>query len=118
MNILDKITAWAENSYVDEVLILALIIVLIETFAQINIKSSEIGTYKFIIGLLFYTILGFVLHYSYHKFDLGKINVIWSCCSIIIALTIGYLLYDEVMSTNKIISALLALSAIIVLSNE
>lgn len=42
------------NSIVDEILLLALLIAFIESCAQNTIKTSDHGTFKFILGLLIY----------------------------------------------------------------
>lgn len=111
-DIINNIKTWMENSIVDEIILLAIFVAFVESFAQNTIKSSEHGSLKFILGLAFYMIVGYILHYAYHKFPLGKMNVVWSCISIILAMFIGYLFYDEPMNNWNISSIVLAIAAV------
>lgn len=110
--ILDKIHDWADKSVVDELLFFALLIAIVETCAQNTLKNSEDDNNKYIIGLIIYAFVGYLLHYTYKNFPLSKVNVIWSCLSIIIATTLGYLIYNENMNNLRILSILLALGAV------
>jgi len=112
MSFLDKIKQFTDNSIVDEIIILAIIVVIIETFAQNTLKNSDNGSITFILGLTFYMIVGYVLHYAYHHVPLSKLNVTWSCMSIILAISIGYFLYDEKLDINSFISVIFALLAV------
>lgn len=106
-NILDKLYKWSKESVVDEILIFAALIALIETYAQNNLKGGTL-----IVGLIFYSMVGYVLHFAYDKFPLSKINVTWSCLSIILAAGLGYALYQEPLDKWKIMSVISALCAI------
>lgn len=109
-----RYNTWAEQSIVDEVIIIAVIIAVVEAVAQNFLKTSDDNNrVKFLFGLSFYVIVGFLLHHAYHKFDLSKVNVTWSCLSIILATTLGYFLYQENLSWKNIVSVVLALLAII-----
>lgn len=110
--LLDKIHDWADKSIVDELLVFAVLIALVETCAQNTLKNADSGSYKIIIGLLIYIMVGYVLHYTYKNFPLSKVNVIWSCLSIIIATSLGYIIYNENFNTLKLLSVLLALGAV------
>lgn len=109
--ILEKIYKWSKESVVDEVLIFAAIIALVETYAQTNLKQQgKVGV--FIVGLVLYSLLGYILHFAYDKFPLSKMNVIWSSISIILAAGLGYVLYQEPLDKWKILSVVAALFAI------
>jgi multidrug transporter EmrE-like cation transporter len=112
MSILEKVKHWSENSVVDEILIVAIVVALVETTAQNTIKTSEHGSIKFMIGMTVYMGVGYLLHYAYSKFPLGKMNTVWSCISIVLGLGIGYLAYGEKITTNTVVAAALALGAI------
>lgn len=101
-----------ENSIVDDIILLAIIIAIIESIAQNTIKTSEHGSLQFMVGLSFYMIIGYILHYGYHKFALSKLNTIWSCISIILAIGIGSSLYDEPVNKWTIMSIILSIGAI------
>lgn len=113
MSFVQKIQYFMDNSIVDEILVVALVIAIAESIAQNNIKNSDHKSLLFIIGLSFYMVVGYLLHYAYHKFPLGKINVIWSCVSIILAITLRYLLYDEPFNIWYVLAIMFAISAII-----
>lgn len=106
-NILDKLYKWSKESVVDEILIFAALIALVETYAQTNLKGDTL-----MVGLIFYSMLGYILHFAYHKFPLSKMNVTWSSISIIIATALGYILYQEPLDKWKILSVVSALFAI------
>lgn len=111
MGILDKIHEWADKSIIDELLVFAVIIVLIETFAQNTLKTSKSNT-QFLIGLVIYAMVGYVLHYTYKNFPLSKVNVVWSCLSIVIATGLGYVIYQENINSLKLLSVLCALGGV------
>lgn len=110
--LLNKIKEYTDNSILDEIIILAIIVAIVESFAQNTLKNSDHGSIKFLLGLSFYVLVGYVLHYAYHNVPLGRLNVTWSCLSIILAVTIGYFIYDEPFNKYTIISLLFAFSAI------
>lgn len=111
--ILDRIHDWADKSIVDELLVFAVLIAFVETCAQNTLKNAgDDSDHKYIIGLVIYVLVGYLLHYTYQNFPLSKVNVIWSCFSIIIATTLGYLVYNENINSLKILSVILALGAV------
>jgi multidrug transporter EmrE-like cation transporter len=104
---------WSEESILDEVIIIAIIISLCEAFAQNYIKNSESNVhFKMFVGLTFYIVLGFLLHHAYNNYELSRVNVVWSCISIITATVLGYILYNEHISFNNIISVIAACVAV------
>jgi multidrug transporter EmrE-like cation transporter len=110
--VLDKIHNWADKSIVDELLVFAILIAFVETCAQNTLKNTKNSEYKYIIGLIIYALVGYLLHYTYQNFPLSKVNVVWSCLSIIIATMLGYLIYNESMNSLKMLSVVLALGAV------
>lgn len=112
MSWFDKLKKFCENSIVDEIIIFAMIAAIIETIAQNSLKNSHYGSIYLILGLLFYVFVGYFLHYAYHHVALGRLNVTWSCISILIAFIIGYYLYDEKINKYNILSVIFALFGI------
>jgi multidrug transporter EmrE-like cation transporter len=111
--ILDKLHVWADKSIVDELLFFAVLIAFVETCAQNMLKNTDKDDdVQYIVGLFVYAIVGYLLHYTYQNFPLSKVNVIWSCLSIIIATSLGYLVYNENMNNLRILSIVLALGAV------
>jgi drug/metabolite transporter (DMT)-like permease len=107
--LLDNIHKWAEKSIVDEIIIFAVMIAIVEACAQNTLKNKNS---KYMIGLGIYIFVGYLLHYTYQNFSLSKVNVIRSCFSIIIATTLGYLIYDESINSLKVLSVILAIGAV------
>jgi multidrug transporter EmrE-like cation transporter len=111
MDFLTSLDKWAQETIFDEILIFALLISFFETFAQNTLKMGKSKT-AMMIGLIGYTFVGYILHYSYSKFPISKLNVIWSSMSIILAIILGYSLYDESINFFKLMSLFFALLAI------
>lgn len=112
MQLFNNIKNWAKNSIVDEILIFALMIAIIENIAQNTIKSSKQNSLKFFLGILFYIFVGYLLHYTYNNYSFSMLNTIWSCISITLAILIGYMFYDEPINTWKILGMISAIMAI------
>ena len=92
----------------------AIFICIMEALAQNSLKQSVMHKSDgiFIIGLVFYMGVGYLLHRAYHTIGLGQMNLVWSCMSIIVALSAGYLLYDEPFNRYTLLAVLFALAAI------
>lgn len=107
--ILDSIV---KNSVVDEIIIVVLLIATVEAVAQNTIKQSHPESVNLLFGLFAYILVGYLLHYAYHKYPLSKINVMWSALSIVLAAFFGYILYDEPLSGKFMLAVVFALLAI------
>lgn len=118
MILYDKIKKWMDNSIIDELLFIIILLAIVETLAQNSLKNGSNGSILFFIGISFYIVIGYLLHYAYHNFPLSKVNVIWSCGSIIIATLLGYTLYDEEYSVKSIFAVVFALAAIFLSYNN
>ena len=112
MQLFDNIKNWAKNSIVDDILIFALIIAIIENIAQNTIKLNEENSFKFFIGIFLYVFIGYLLNYTYNNYSFGILNIIWSSISIILAILIGYMFYDEPINIWKILGLISAIMAI------
>lgn len=112
-NVIKNVQNWMENSIIDELLIIVILIAIVESLAQNTLKRSNNSSLNYLLGLLAYIMVGILLHYAYHKFSLSKVNVIWSSISIVIATTLGYFLYDEPMNVKNMFAVLFALLAVI-----
>jgi multidrug transporter EmrE-like cation transporter len=93
----------------------ALVISIIESFTQVNIKKKNIAC-----GLIGYIIIVFVLYSSYNYEGLGHMNLIWSCISIITGYILGHIFFKETINKYSICAILLAILAIYIshLSDE
>ena len=112
--LLDSINEYFKKSWLDEIILMALLIVIIEQCAQNSLKqSTKLYDFCYILGLFCYVLLGWILHYAYHQYPVGKINVTWSCMSIIIAVSLGYFLYNENITIYNIFALVFAILAIL-----
>lgn len=112
MQIFDNIKEWAKDSIVDDIIIFAIIIAIVENIAQNTIKASKQNSLKFFLGICFYIFVGYLLHYTYHNYSFSMLNVIWSSISITLAILIGYMFYDEPINTWKMLGLISAIMAI------
>lgn len=117
-SLIKKIHKWMDESVVDEIMLVVIIIAIVEAVAQNTIKQSDSESMHMMFGLSAYILVGYLLHYAYHKFPLSKINVMWSAISIVLAGTLGYILYDEPMNIRSISAIILALGAIYLTYNS
>ena len=102
---------WMDQSILDEIILIVIALALIEAIGQNMLRNGK-GNTKLVFGLSIYILIGYLLHYSYQKFPLSKINVMWSCLSIILATILGYTLYNEAIGKNALLSIIFALLSI------
>lgn len=113
-HLLDSLNEYFKKSWIDELILMALLVVIIEQLAQNSLRQSNyLWDLYYILGLLSYVLVGWVLHYSYNNYSSSKINIIWSCMSIITAVLLGYILYDEKLGIYKIFAIIFAILAIL-----
>lgn len=76
---------------------IVLFIVFFEAIAQACLKKSKMEKNNgyICISVIAYFIICLLLIYSYEYNTMGKINLLWSCFSIIIILLTGTILYHE-----------------------
>lgn len=108
---------WSEQSIIDEVIIIAVLIAICESVAQNFIKNSPNKQHTtMFFGLTFYILVGFLLHHAYNNYPLSKVNITWSCLSIVISTLLGYFLYNETITYNTLISVTASLIAVYFIS--
>jgi drug/metabolite transporter (DMT)-like permease len=93
------------------------LITLFEATAQVCLKKFEIGRHKtymyLLLGIVLYFIVCGLLCLCYkNKGHLGKINLMWSCMSIIFVILFGYIFLQEEVKMHDMISILFAFLAI------
>jgi multidrug transporter EmrE-like cation transporter len=86
----------------------AILICLAESFSQSTLKHNKHPS----LGFLGYMIVAALLYKSYEYENLGHMNLVWSCMSIITGYIVGYLLFNETLNKYTIVSITLALIAI------
>lgn len=86
-----------KNKNIKIILLIVLFIVFFECIAQACLKKSKIekNNIYFCISVISYFIICLLLIYSYEYNTMGKINLLWSCFSIITILITGTILYHE-----------------------
>lgn len=85
----------------------ALVISLVESISQVNIKQKNV-----LIGLIGYTIIVFILYNSYNYEGLGHMNLVWSCVSILMCYFMGYLFFNESINVYTIGAMIFSICAI------
>jgi multidrug transporter EmrE-like cation transporter len=93
---------------------LALLISMFEISAQTSLRTFQSTNHwsMLTIGIVLYTVVAFVLCYSYRNVQMGSINLTWSCLSIINAFLVGWLLFGERISVNGWVAIGFALMAV------
>lgn len=90
------------------VLRFALIISCIEMFSQTVLKHDRYP----ILGILGYIVLSIVLYNSYYYENMGHMNLIWSCISIISCYFVSHMFFGERINRYTLISIFFACIAI------
>lgn len=96
---------------------MALFISTLEMCAQTCIKKTCDKTARKLqlcIPMALYACIVFILYSSYEYEDMGRMNLIWSCISIIFAFVIGYGVFGEPFNKFTMIAILLAISSVFV----
>ena len=97
------------------VLLSIVFIVISEAIAQTCLKKShkEHMPILFYIGIIFYGFVCALLLNCYKNgINMGRLNLIWSCCSIITIIVIGYFFFNEQIYLHDIAAIVLAMGAI------
>jgi len=63
-------------------------------------------------GAVAYALVAYLLFRAYRYTNLGHLNLIWSCASIVIAFTVGYVLFGETANRYTYAAIALACAAI------
>jgi multidrug transporter EmrE-like cation transporter len=74
-----------------------LLIVLMETLAMSCFKRSLDDSRFFLAGILFYTIVGYLLCQTYHHTGMAMTNALWSGLSVVATTTVGVIMFKEVL---------------------
>lgn len=93
---------------------IVLLITAAEACAQTSLKTARAKRKHYLIplGILFYTIVAFLLFYCYKYEGMGHANLVWSCLSIIVAIIIGCVLFNEPHNRYTYLAIILAILAI------
>ena len=103
-----------ETIYSNNIILYSIIFITIfESLGQLCLKKSQKNHHLFAIGLISYLIVCLLLCVCYkHDGFIGKVNLMWSCMSIVFVILVGYIFLQEKIERHDIIALLLALLAI------
>ena len=89
-------------------------ITLVEACAQASLKTARAKKMPYLVplGILFYAIVATLLYFSYKYEGLGHVNLVWSCASIVIAILVGCILFNEPHNKYTYMAVVLAFAAI------
>ena len=74
-----------------------ILIVLMETLAMSCFKKSLSDSRFFVLGILFYTGVGYLLCQTYHQSGIAMTNALWSGLSVLATTIVGVILFKEVL---------------------
>jgi drug/metabolite transporter (DMT)-like permease len=86
----------------------ALVICVIEMFSQATLKHNRYP----VLGIFGYIVLAIILHNSYYYENMGHMNLVWSCVSIITGFLVSHYFFDERINRYTLFAILLAMLAI------
>ena len=102
-----------KNEDLTSMIMITIVITIIEQIGQYLLKKSiKIFDIYYILGVVFYILVAILFHYIYNYYNVNKVNVIWACISIILAVMLGSLFENEDLTYNKIIALFFAILAI------
>jgi drug/metabolite transporter (DMT)-like permease len=106
-----------KNENLLSMVIISIVISIVEQIGQFSLRKSKTNfDYFYINGVIFYILVAMLFHYIYNNYNANKVNVIWSCISILLAVIIGSLYENEEITINKIIAVFFAILAIFFIS--
>ena len=82
---------------IPRVVFYVLLIVLMETLALSCFKRSLDDSRFFLVGILFYTGVGYLLCQTYHHTGMAMTNALWSGLSVVATTTVGVIMFKEVL---------------------
>ena len=97
------------------------LIVIIETLCKVSLKHGAMngslgkghGVEKYLIyGAIGYAVIAYCLWNSFITANMGQVNLIWCCSSIIVAFIAGYLLFQEPINRYTLYSIMFVLIAV------
>jgi len=92
-----------------------LLIVMFETLAMTCFKKSLDDTKFFLGGMLFYTIVGYLLCQTYKEKGLAMTNALWSALSVLATTVVGVLLFKEVLHIHDFLAITMIVAGVMIL---
>jgi small multidrug resistance pump len=89
---------------IPHVVFYVLLIVLCETLAMSCFKKSLDDSRFFLAGMLFYTMVGYLLCQTYHNTGMAMTNALWSGLSVLATTVVGVMMFKEVLHFHDFIA--------------
>jgi small multidrug resistance pump len=89
---------------IPNVVFYVILIVLMETLAMSCFKKSLDDSRFFLAGMLFYTIVGYLLCQTYHSTGMAMTNALWSGLSVLATTIVGVMMFKEVLHVHDYIA--------------
>lgn len=106
------------HSQIGILVVFALCIAFFEAISQNSLKyysgHEDCSHIVMCIGIVGYIMVALLLLTSYNFVPMSKMNLVWSCISIITACTLGHVIFDEIFDIHTVGSITLALASIYV----
>jgi drug/metabolite transporter (DMT)-like permease len=110
----ELINGLGPNQRIFIVLFFALMISMSEGIAQYLVKRAQMTSKisMVLLGIFFYGLVCFMLYRSYSFENVGHMNLVWSCMSIIIAFISGFFIFEEPFNWYTVLAIIFACIAI------
>ena len=89
---------------IPHVVFYVLLIVMSETLAMSCFKKSLDDSRFFLAGMLFYTLVGYLLCQTYHSTGMAMTNALWSGLSVLATTIVGVMMFKEVLHIHDYIA--------------
>ena len=89
---------------IPHVVFYVLLIVMSETLAMSCFKKSLDDSRFFLAGMLFYTVVGYLLCQTYHSTGMAMTNALWSGVSVLATTIVGVMMFKEVLHIHDYIA--------------
>ena len=100
---------------IPRVVFYVLLIVLTETLAMSCFKKSLDDSRFFLAGVLFYTLIGYLLCQTYKLKGMAFTNALWSGLSVLATTIVGVMLFKETLHMHDYFSILLIVSGVMIM---
>jgi multidrug transporter EmrE-like cation transporter len=100
---------------IPRVVFYVLLIVMFETLAMTCFKKSIDDTKFFLAGMLFYSIVGYLLCQTFREKGLAMTNALWSALSVLATTLVGVLLFKEVLHIHDFFAVAMIVGGVMIL---
>lgn len=105
----------ASPSHIPRIVFYVLLIVLLETLAMSCFKRSMDDSKFFLVGILFYTGVGFMLCQTYKYTGLAMTNALWSGLSVLATTIVGVMMFKEVLHIHDYFAIAMITAGVLIL---